>query len=270
MKTINRIFVVLTLMLLLNTSFVSAQDNQRAQYITVTTLHRNLDNNDPNWKDVEKEYFQKVTMKNEYILGSGFYLHRWTPDNTEIKYVQVYANWDAIEKAAARSAELEKEARPDEKTREAFLKKQRSFYTANHSDEIYATMANAKIPSTKMTEDKILYLQTQHFAFPENGSAEEFNALHKEYVDNVIKKNNSILGYYPNRHAWGADRTEFVQAFLVNSVNDLENLSDTNNALFEAHWKDEASRKAFGEKMRKYFTGKHGDAIFTAIADLDK
>ena len=51
------------------------------------------------WEDIEKEYLNKVTMKNEYVMGSGFFVHRWTADNSELRYVQVFANWEAIDKA---------------------------------------------------------------------------------------------------------------------------------------------------------------------------
>lgn len=271
MKTTNQFFTVIALLLLLNTSYVFSQDTQqRPQYVTVTTLHWNMDNTDDDWEAVEKEYLDKVTMNNEYVIMAGFFVHRWTDDNTELKYIQVFKDWDAIDKATNRNAELEKAAWPDEKAREAFLKKQSNFYSVYHSDEIYFTMPNAKLMTDKPTKDMIFYYQTTHFAFPENGSAEEFGALHKEYVDNVIKKNTTIKGYYPHRHAWGSDKTEFMQGFMVDSMDDLENLNETNNALFNEHWKDEATRKAFGEKMRKYFTGVHGDKIYTAIAGLSK
>jgi hypothetical protein len=271
MKTTNQFFAVIALLLLLNTSYGFSQDTpQRPQYVTVTTMHWNMDNTDDDWEAVEKEYLDKVTMKNEHVIMAGFFVHRWTADNTELKYMQVFKDWDAIDKAGERNAELEKLAWPDEKTREAFLKKQGAFYSVHHSDEIYATMDNAKLMGEKPTKDMIFYYQTTHFAFPEDGTNIEFGALHKEYVDNVIKKNISIKGYYPHRHAWGADRTEFKQAYLLDSMDDLEKLNETNGALFNAHWKDEASRKAFGEKMSKYYTSVHSDEIYTAIAALSK
>ncbi len=272
MKTTHQFFAVIALLLLLNTSYVFSQDTQqRPQYVTVTTLHWNMDyTGDDDWEAVEKEYLEKVTMKNEHVLMAGFHVHRWTADNTELKYAQVFKDWDAIDKATKRNAELEKAAWPDEKNREAFLKKQDNFYSVNHSDEIYATMDNAKLMPDKPTKDMIFYYQTTHFAFPEDGSPDEFGALHKEYIDNVVKKNTSIKAYYPHRHAWGADRTEFKQGYMLESMDDLEKLNETNDALFNAHWKDEASRKAFGKKMGKYFTGVHSDEIYTAIAGLSK
>lgn len=273
MKTTNNFFAVIALLLLLNTSYVFSQDDeqQRPQYVTVTTMHWNMDyDGDDDWEAIEKEYLKKVTMKNEHVLMAGFFLHRWTADNTELKYIQVFKDWNAINKASERNEELAKAAWPDEKEREAFFKKQSSFYSVHHSDEIYFTMANAKLMKEKPTKDMIFYYQTTHFAFPEDGSVEEFAALHKEYIDNVIKKNETVKGYYPHRHAWGADRTEFMQGYMLDSMDDLEKLNETNAALFNAHWKDEEARKAFGKKMSKYFTGVHKDEIYTAIAGLSK
>lgn len=273
MKTTNNFFAVIVLLLLLNASYVFSQDDaqQRPQYVVVTTLHWNMDyDGDDDWETVEKEYLDKVTMKNEHVLMAGFFVHRWTADNTELKYIQLFKDWNAIDAAAERNTELEKVAWPDEKTREAFFKKQGDFYSVHHSDEIYYTMPNAKLMSEKATKDMIFYYQTTHFAFPKDGSTEELVALQKEYADNVIMKNTTIKGYYPHRHAWGADRTEFMRGFMLDSMDDLENLNETNAELFNAHWTDEASRKAFGEKISKYFTGVHSDEIYTAIANLSK
>jgi len=275
MKTTIKFFIAIAVFALLSTTTMSAQDatddQAGPQYYVITTMHWDMDyQTEDSWDDIEKEYLDKVTMKNEHIMGSGFFIHRWTADNSELRYVRVFANWDAIDKAGKRDEELIKEAWPNESEREAFFKKQDAFYSVEHSDEIYAVMPGAKIPATKATEDKILYLQTRHFAYPEDGSAEEFGKLRMEYVENVIHKNEKIKAYYPHRHAWGADRTVFMQAYILDSMEDLENMAETNGELFEAHWKDEASRRAYGEKISKYFTPNHGDEIFTAIAGLSK
>ena len=96
MKTTKPFFVALVLSLLLfSSTTVLAQETSK--YITVTTLHWNMDLEDFDmdiWKSVEKEYLEKVTSQNEYILGSSFYLHEFTPDNTELIYVGVYESWE--------------------------------------------------------------------------------------------------------------------------------------------------------------------------------
>ncbi len=109
-----------------------------------------------------------------------------------------------------------------------------------------------------------------HFAFPEDGSKKEFDALSKEYLDNVINKNEYIKVYYQHGHAWGADRTEYLRAFVIESMGDLDKMGKRSTEFFKEYWSDEAKRKEFGKKMGKYFTGKHGDYIYTSVPELTK
>jgi len=275
MKTTNRLFIALTTMLLLFSNSVFSQDEapKGPQYITVTTMHWNMDYEDfsmDEWKAVEKEYLDKVTMKNELVMGASFFLHLYTTDNTELVYVQSYANWEDIDKAGDRNGELAEAAWPDDDVRAAFFKKRSAYYSDFHSDEIYATLSGAKILSEATTEDLVCYVRRSHFAFPENGSQKEFNELRIEAAENVIHKNEYIKAYYPSVHAWGSDRREFVEAFFVNSLADLEKMQDRSGELFEAHWADEEARKERSEIMGKYFTGVHGDYIYTFVAGLSK
>ncbi|WP_299398958.1 hypothetical protein [uncultured Gelidibacter sp.] len=272
MKTINRFFVVLAIALLLSNTSTIAQEQTRPEFVTITTMHWNMDNKDfkmEDWKAVEKEFLDKITMKNEHIAAASFYLHRMTPDNTELVYVQSYPSWEAIGNAAKRNAELAKAAWPDEKARKAFFKKRDAYYSPKHADEIYATMPNAKPMTVKPTKDMICYVRKGHFAYGE-GTDEEFDAISKEYFDNVTNKNEFVKAYYPMAHAWGSDRTEFLEAYFFDSMADLESMFDRDTELFEAHWKDEASRKSMGEKGNKYFDNRHGDYIYTYVAGLAK
>ncbi|MBJ7881510.1 hypothetical protein [Gelidibacter salicanalis] len=272
MKTIKGLFVVLAGMLLLNSTSTIAQEQTRPEFVTITTMHWNMDNKDfkmEEWKAVEKEYLDKVTMNNEHVANASFYLHRMTPDNTEILYAQSYPSWEAMGKAADRNTELEKSAWPDEKARTAFMKKRDAYYSPKHSDEIYATMPHAKRMTTAPTKDMICYVRKGHFAYGE-GNNEEFEATSKEYFDNVTSKNEYIKAYYPMAHAWGSDRTESVEAFFLDSMADLDKMFDRDTELFESHWKDEAARKGMEEKSAKYFDGRHGDYVYTYVAGLAK
>lgn len=274
MKTINRFFTVLAIALLLCNTSIFAQEQQRPAFVTVTTMHWNMNMEDfkmDQWKAVEKEYLDKVTMKNEHVSGASFYLHRMTPDNTELLYVQSYPSWDAVGKAAERNAELATAAWPDEKARQAFFKKRNAYYSPKHSDEIYAPMPNAKVMSAPPSKDMVCYVRKGHFNYSDDtGTDEEFEALNKEYFDNVTAKNEYIKAYYPMAHAWGSDRTEVVEAYFLDSLADLDKMFERDGELFEAHWKDEASRKAMDEKGRKYFDNRHGDYIYTYVAGLAK
>lgn len=274
MKTNKLFFMVITAVLLLcNSTIVLAQEEAKVpQYYTVTKMHWNMDYEGfdmDTWKAVEKEFLDKVVMKNEHLLGSSIYLHHTTPDNTELLYVQVFESWDAIDKAADRNEELSKEAWSDDEERKAYFNKRNAYYSNLHSDEIYATMSGAKVLQ-EPTKDIILYLRTSHFAFPEDGTNDEFKTLRSEFNEKVIHKNELIKGYYPGAHVYGADRTEFVEAFFFDSTADLDKMFDRNDELRNEAWPDEEARKERGKKAGKYFTGVHGDAIYTMVYGLSK
>ena len=272
MKTTNRFFVMITLMLLLCNTSISAQDQaQEPRYYAVTTLYFNMDNDtDASWIDVEKEYLDKVTKKNEHILGAGYYTHLYTDNSAEIKYVQAFANWEAMDKADERDAELIKEAWPDETARTAFFKTKNSFYTRKHSDEIYSVVRGTKPLTGELTDNAIVYLRTSHFAFPENGVPGELGKARAEFLENVINKNEYIKGYYPHRHFYGHDSTEFMEAFFLDSVDDLDDMQRRNGELFREHYATDESRKAMGEIQMKYYTGIHGDQVLSVVKELRK
>ncbi|GAA3597188.1 hypothetical protein Q4Q39_08680 [Flavivirga amylovorans] len=277
MKTTNRIFAtVLTMLLLLSPTIIFAQEEEapeRPEFIAVTTMHWNMDMEDfdmDTWKAIEKEFLEKVTMKNEFILGASTYLHLFTADNTELIYVQTFASWEDMGKFGARNAELIKEAWPDEAEREAFSKKRMAYYAHEHSDEIYAPMPGVKLMTEKPTKDMVTYVRKNHFSFPEDGTQEEFMALKKEGFDAVISKNEHIKAYYPHVHAWGSDRTEYLEAFFLDSMADLDKMYDRNAELMKEAFPDEEARKAKGKAWNNYFTGVHGDYLYTWVHDLSK
>ncbi|WP_298530876.1 hypothetical protein [uncultured Algibacter sp.] len=276
MKKANQFFVAIVLsLLLLSFSNIFAQEEKEEkgpQYLTLTTLHWNMDYEDfdmDTWKSVEKEYLDNVTAKNEHVAASSFYLHQLTPDNRELVYVRVYNTWDAIEKASDRDAELAKEAWPDEADREAFFKKQNAYYDRDHSDEIYATLPLVK-PLQDVSKDMICYVRTSHLAFPDDGDNDEIKMLMGENFDKLIKDNPLIKGYYPHRHAWGKDGTEIMEAYFLDSMTDLDKMFDGLEDLMKEAWPDEEVRKARWKKVNKYFTGVHGDAVYKFVAGLNK
>lgn len=276
MKTKNQFFAALAFVLLLfSTTTISAQDDapKSPKFITVTTNHWNMDKKDfklTEWKAAEKEYLEKVTMKNEFIMGASKYLHNMTPDNTEFISVQTFANWEDMDKFVARNTELEKAAWPDEAKRKAFLKNLNSYYANEHSDEIYAKIPGAKIMAEKPTKDMLCYIRKSHFAFPENGTNEEFNKLRMEANAAIVQKNQFVKAYYPNVHAWGSDRTEYFEAFFLDSMADLDKMFDRDAELMKAAFPDTEANKAKGIAYGKYFTGVHGDYLYTFIYDLTK
>ena len=274
MKTTNRFFTTLIGLLMCFNVSMNAQEDAKPMYITVTTMHWNMDYKDfkmDEWKAVEKEFLDKVVMKNEHILSASFYLHRLTADNTELLYVQSFASWDAIDKASKRSNELSLEAWPKDEDAKIYFDKRNAYYAPEHSDEIYAVMDIAKPLAEAPTKDMVCYVRKGHFNFSgDMGTQAEFDALSKEYADNVTFKNEYIKGYYTYAHAWGAVRTEAIEVFFLDSLADLEKMMDKDGELYEAHWKDEAARKKMEEAGQKYYDNRHGDYVYTFVAGLAK
>ena len=278
MKISNRLLAGLLTILVLQTNIAFSQDTkeeaQQPPVIVVTTAHVDFDYKEgsmKDWKAIEKEYFDKVTSKNEYLMNTNVLMHLFTEDNSEVKFVRVCKNWGDIERAAERDGELAKEAWPDKEERSAFFNKQFKYYTTMHSDEIYQAIEGAKFMEEPETEESLVYyVQVSHLAFPEDSKPGEIQELHKEYRENVIHNNSHILAYYPYTHLYGADGREFVEVYVVKSFGDIENALDEMGDLAKAHWSDEEARKEFFKKYGNYFTGWHADYVYSNIPELMK
>lgn len=274
MKTLKTVVVAILLlgMLPLHT-FAQEDEESRPAYVTITRVHANLDNDEGSedeWMELEKKFFDNVIAKNEHIAGAACLLHYYTGDNSELLWIQVYNSWEDLEKAQSKNGELIDAAWPDEDEREAFFAEQSSYYTGEHSDEIYATMGGAKIPEESFDEQMVVYVQKSHWAFPDDGSNEEYQMVREQYEKVAYHKNEHVQAFYPVRHAWGADNREKVDFFFVNSLADVERMNARIPELIEEHWADEEERDAFFEKYDKYYTGWHGDFIYRSVPELSK
>jgi hypothetical protein len=232
-------------------------------YLVVTTAHWNeniaFENNE--WLATEKEYFEKVTLKNDLIIGSGYYTHFFTPDNSEILFVSVFKNWDDIESSNAVTAKLIEEGWPDEAERAAFFEKQRAYYGPMHSDEIYTSVRFRKPLKSESKAPLVYYVKKNK----RGDGGEGF----KEFFDNVTMKNPYVKGYYTYIHGWGANSMDALEVFVYDSFCDIETSFKENQKLIEAHWPDEAERKAFFIEYNKLFAG-HGDYIYQNVPELAK
>lgn len=83
-----------------------------------------------------KEYFDKVTSKNQYIIHEWNMVHYYTDDSREWVTIDEFATWADIDKANDRFGELEKLAWPDAKARAAYFAKSDKYYSS-HKDAIY-------------------------------------------------------------------------------------------------------------------------------------
>lgn len=276
MKQIQRILLGVLLVSLFLPTSLFAQDSESPQpkptILIVTTFHWNQDYEDGSqkeWIALADEYFEKVTQKNEYIMGANFLTHYFTADNSEALNISSYENWAAIEKANDRTSELIQEAWSDSVERKAFFQKFGAYFTGEHSDEMYRILDGAKYPTERSTESMIYYVRVSHLAFPKDAPKGEFKALHNEYLENVVYKNKNYQAYFIHRHLWGADSREFTEVFMVNSLADIEAAFEENEKLSEAAWNEEEG-KEYWDKYKKYWTGFHADYIYRSIPSLNK
>ncbi|APG61109.1 hypothetical protein [Christiangramia salexigens] len=270
MKTISKLLIIAILLSL--SGNVMSQDQSQEEftpvYITMTKTYwsddPDLDRSD--WLKVEKEYFDKVTKKNELIMSSGFYTHYFTGDNSEVLLVNVYRNWADIEMANEINQALIEEAWPDEKERKAFFDKQSSYYSADHSDEIYSTMRYMIPELPDNGKSRIFYIRSSNLAMDGKGSPAKF----REYYEKVTKKSKNLKGYYTHRHLWGANSREMNEVFVFDKLADIETFFEEEQELVATSWTDEKERSAFLKEMGLNFTGKHGDYIYRNIPELRK
>jgi hypothetical protein len=259
-------------LLLLLPLYLNAQDEP--EWVVMTTVHWNMDKedgSDEEWMALAKEYHQKVTMNNELIVRAGFLTHFFTEDNTEARILSGFRNWEDIDKAAERDEELIAAAWPDTNARDAFFEKFDSYFDNLHSDEIYRVVPGmTKSITSQSTGETVVLMQRHQRAYPEDGSGEEFRALHKEYVMNTSHMNPSVIGYFNWQHGWGSDNRDFIEVTVVENLAALEAGFEKENELINAHWPDEAARNAFFDKYDKYFTGVHADYLFHGIPELRK
>lgn len=245
---------------------VSAQEEPKPVYIAITTMYRNQETNRADWKKTEQEYYDKVTSKNELIIGTEILNHYYTANSSEVLFVTVYKTWEDIEKSGDITDELIKKGWPDENARKAFFDKQRSYYITRHSDEIYTSQpaVGEKQLKTDSKEPMIVYIRRSQLSM--NGQGKGM----KEFNEKVTMKNPYVKGYYPYRHAWGADSRDFMEAFLFDSMSDFDKSNDKDDELIKAAWPNEADGKAFFDEMNKAFTGLHGDYIYRNEPTMSK
>lgn len=240
----------------------------KSMYLTVTTTYWN---DDPNvsfkdWLATEKEYHEKVTMKNDLIAGSGFYTHYMSENNMELIMVTAYKTWEDIEKSGEVDSKLIEEGWPDEEKRKEFFDKKANYYSADHSDEIYATMPYAIPADLPKDKSLVYYVRKSDLAMDGKGSPKHF----KEFFEKVTKKSQVLKGYYTHRHLWGSNAREFSEVFVIENLGQIEAYFDEMGKLVEEAWPDEENRKAFFEEFDKIFTGKHGDFVYRNVPELAK
>ncbi len=271
MKTIKKVFLGIFVFALLFTTKTFAQEEEKTEeefepvYLTITTGHWSSDaeTDFSDWKETEIEYFNKVTSKNDLIIGSGYYTHMLTDDSSEIIFVSVYKSWEDIQAANEVTNKLIEEGWPDEDERDAFFEKQNSYYGPLHSDEIYTSTSLHKPLNTDSTEPLLFYVRKNILSF--DGDRDKFKA----YFDNVLMKNDFIKGIWIHRHRWGSDSRELQVVQAYESLGDFDKAWEENQRLMKEYIPDEDERAVFWKEFRKLFDG-HSDAIYENIPELSK
>lgn len=239
-------------------------------YILVTTIHgvENVDMKE--WKAVEKEFFDKVTSKNDLIISQEVLINYFSPNLSDVKLITVYKAWDDIQNVTEYREELIAKAWPDEKERDAFFEKQNSFYTNFHSNNIY-TSTKHSIPlnddEKKSTTQPFIYFEQTNILADYDGQVSY--EIYKEYLTNITKKNKYVRAYYPYRYYLGSDSREFIEMVVVNSLADLDKMLKKNDALLKKHIPDATKRKEFLNKYKKAIASQK-DAIYINVPSLSK
>ena len=221
-----------------------ATDESKPVYVTVTTL-QGVDKFDfEAWKEIEEEYYEKVTSKIDLIRSHEVLMSYFAPQFGEIKVINVINSWEDILTVNERRLELIEEAWPDEEERKAFFEKQNSFYKSKHSDEIYLTSEYAKNLTKEPGQNTpFVYMMKRNIL--SDTEDDDSYANYERYFEEVIKNNNKILAYYPFSHFWGEDSREFVELFVFDSLSDIELSQYESNALLNKLTTDEEERKQF-------------------------
>lgn len=241
------LFYLLAFVLLFQNNLVNGQEaeaEEKPVFVTVTTLY-GVDQFDfEAWKELEEEYYEKVTSKIDLIRSHEVLMSYFAPQFGEIKVINVINSWEDIMTINERRLELIEEAWPDEDERKAFFEKQNSFYKSKHSDEIYLTSQYAKnlVKEPGQNNPYVFMMKRNILSDTED---EDSYANYERYFNEVIMNNKKIQAYYPFSHFWGEDSREFVELFILDSLSDVELSQYESNALLNKITKNEEERKQF-------------------------
>jgi len=239
-------------------------------YVLVTTLHGVENVNMNEWKAVEKEFFDKVTSKNDLIISQEVLINYFSPSLSDVKLITVYKSWVDIQNVTEYREELIKKAWPNEESRKAFFEKQNSFYTNFHSNNIYRS-TKYSIPlnddEKKSTDEPFIYFEQTNILADYDGK--DSYEVYKEYLTNVIQKNKYIRAYYPYRYYLGSDSREFIEMVVVNSLVDLDKMFKKNDALLKKYIPDEEKRREFLNIYGRAIASNQDD-IYVNVPSLSK
>jgi len=110
-------------------------------------------------------------------------------------------------------------------------------------------------------EPHVFTVVTLELLNPEDGSDAEFDSLGVFWTENVIKKNEFIVGQKVMSHLWGSNSSDFVVITEYKNFADIEKAQSRNFELIEEAIPDKEERGKFNKAFLKYY-GNHSDEIY--------
>ena len=270
MKTIKKLLLAVLVMVFI-TPTVSVGQNEgnedalKPVYLSITTMKKCKDSemNLSEWMDLEKEYYEKITLKNDLIIGSGVYYQYVSPNDSQIKIVNIYNSWEDIEEATKKTDELVIEGWPEEDIRREFFKKQKSYYICDQSNEIYMTTPYESEIVLDSNKPQVFYLKDRK----KGDGSDDF----EKYYNQVTKRNVHVKGFYSHVNKWGESSSrDAMEVFVYDNFKNVDPSFEENHKLISEHWppnKKEAN--AMFKEYTELFSGK-GNFVYTNVPGLSK
>ncbi|WP_395045594.1 hypothetical protein [Flavobacterium sp.] len=112
-------------------------DKEVLYYIRVSHFANQKDGSNKEYTELNKQYFDAVINKNEFVKAYYPNVHAWGSDNTQFTEVFVVDDLASIEKSFDKNSSLFKAAWNTEAKQKEFGKKMGKYFTGVHRDYIY-------------------------------------------------------------------------------------------------------------------------------------
>ena len=99
----------------------------------------------------------------------------------------------------------------------------------------------------------------------DDASPEEWEALAKEYLEKVVKKNDHVKSTATLAHLYTEDNSEVLMVATYKTWADIEKAQAKYGELEDAAWPDEAAADAFFKRLDRYYVNKHSDEIYRTL-----
>ena len=93
MKNSKLLIFEITLLMLFWNFNMEAQKEAKPVFIVITTMHKAQPVNAAELQKIEQKFYNKITSKNELIIGSEILNHFYAPNSAEILFINVYNTW---------------------------------------------------------------------------------------------------------------------------------------------------------------------------------